>query len=97
VHDRQGALRQAQYDARQLPRGAAIFVVLDPSYRTVGVVGSGSGRTTSPRVSRRAKALALEMFVGPVQAKKAERAARRSARAEDGRGRGSRKPARTRW
>jgi hypothetical protein len=92
VHDRQSALRQATYDAKQMQRGEALFVVLDPGYRTVGVVGSGSGRATASKVARKARIMAMEMFPS-VQAKRPQR---RSGPVPTN-GRGSRKPPRKRW
>jgi len=89
VYDRATSLRWAAFEARQLSKGDAIFVVLDPNFRSVGVVVSGSGRHASTRVSVRARRLAMQLFPGARKPRVTNQA--------PARGRITRKPKKPRW
>jgi hypothetical protein len=47
----------AQYEAKKIPEDEAVFVVLNPRGKTIGVIASGTGRRVPPRVASRAKRL----------------------------------------
>jgi hypothetical protein len=55
VYNAPTVLRLAQFEARKLGRNEAIFVVLHPTGKSVGVVASGTGRRVVAGAARRAK------------------------------------------
>lgn len=48
--------------ARSYERGEAVYVLLTPTYRSIAVIGSGSGRAVSPRIAGRARRIVARMF-----------------------------------
>jgi hypothetical protein len=66
--------------AQGYQRGEAVFVLLTPTYRSIAVLGSGSGRPPGPAIRVRARRLVAKAFTEN----------RRSVRAANAKARGSR-------